>query len=232
MQDYSHVTPMNFIQFEFSCTAERHVLIFLNFFFIFQSEAELRRWAIDQKDGRHSCKRRVFINGCPLLLDKDDLIQSKMLHGQQKLLLKALLPLQTINPTVQPTPGLAGTSNGQVQDHEGDHHRLEATAILHDNENMAPRCNDGSHQLQDMYVRMVTDHMRLLQTVTLYTMQSTGYIMTTQALAMTTLTTDLPASGSTSFQASSSTFGGLFPTSAAWLWVMSALTSSEHTVKN
>jgi len=62
------------------------------------AERELRGWATEQKLSRKTVDI-LMKKGCSSmealrLLDKDDLTNSKMLHGQQKLLLKSLISVQ------------------------------------------------------------------------------------------------------------------------------------------
>ena len=126
------------------------------------AEAELRRWATEKKltgkavdmlikDGFSSMEAVV-------LLDKEDLLQSKIPRGQQKLLLKALRPRETTTASASDAAGTIEHDRSSTIEHVATRGaQLDAGTTDTDT-----RQSTEADTRPDLYVRMATEHMRAM----------------------------------------------------------------------
>ena len=130
------------------------------------AEAELRRWATDKKltgkavnmlikDGFSSMEAVV-------LLDKEDLLQSKIPRGQQKLLLKALLSLRPRETTTASASDAAGTTE-RDRSSTIEHVATRGAQLDAGTTDTDTRQSTEADTRPDLYARMATEHMRAMQ---------------------------------------------------------------------
>ena len=127
------------------------------------AEAELRRWATDKKltgkavnmlikDGFSSMEAVV-------LLDKEDLLPSKIPRGQQKLLLKSLRPRETTTASASDAAGTIEHDRSSTIEHVATRGaQLDAGTTDTDT-----RQTTEADTRPDLYARMATEHMRAMQ---------------------------------------------------------------------
>lgn len=119
-----------------------------------QAEDALRDWAAAQKITAKTVdllvKEGFNSMEALILLDREDLLQTKIPRGQQKLLLKALLPLQTTE-----TPIGTGPVDGDVT-------ATAATTCVDESGARDERARQ-TREADDLYTRLMADHLRAMQ---------------------------------------------------------------------